>query len=163
LIRPATLADIDAILGLNAEWEHFTSPLDPSGLVRLHGQSAYHRVVEVDGRVVAFLLALLEGADYASRNYRWFADAEGEPFLYVDRIVVALTEQGSGLGAALYDDLFAFAGAEGIGRIVCEVDIEPPNGISSGFHDRYGFMEVGTQWVGGGAKRVSLREAAVGV
>jgi predicted GNAT superfamily acetyltransferase len=160
LIRPATPADADAILGLNAEWEHFTSPLDSSGLARLSGEAAYHRVADDGGRVVAFLLALREGADYASPNYRWFADGGGR-FLYVDRIVIASTEQGRGLGAALYGDLFDFARAEGIDRVVCEVDIDPPNDASLGFHDRHGFVEVGTQIVGGGAKRVSLREAPV--
>jgi hypothetical protein len=161
LIRSATPSDFDAILGINAEWEHFTSPLDESGLARLHGQAAWHRVVVADLRVVAFLLALREGADYDSPNYRWFAGTGGR-FLYVDRVVVAHDRQGRGLGAALYDDVFEFAGAEGIGRIVCEVDVDPPNAASCRFHDRYGFVEVGTQRVAGGTKLVSLREATVG-
>jgi predicted GNAT superfamily acetyltransferase len=160
LIRATTTADLPAVLALNAEWEHFTSALDASSLASLHGQAAYHRVVVSDGRVVAFLLALREGADYASPNYRWFADA-GRPFLYVDRVVVSRLEQGRGLGEALYDDIFEFASAEGVGRVVCEVDVDPPNAASIRFHDRFGFVEVGTQLVGGGTKRVSLREAPV--
>jgi predicted GNAT superfamily acetyltransferase len=160
LIRTATTADLPAVLVLNAEWEHFTSALDGSSLASLHAQAAYHRVVVSDGRVVAFLLALREGADYDSPNYRWFADT-GRPFLYVDRIVVSRAEQGRGLGEALYDDIFEFALAEGVERIVCEVDVDPPNAASIRFHDRFGFREVGTQLVGGGSKRVSLREAPV--
>jgi predicted GNAT superfamily acetyltransferase len=157
-IRPAVEEDFGAILRLNAEWEHVTSSLDETRLAKLHTDAAYHRVVESEGAIVAFLLAFREGAGYDSPNYRWFQERGGE-FLYVDRVIVQRELHGTGLGAALYEDLFAFAEAEGIGRVVCEVDIEPFNEASSRFHDRYGFEEVGTQWVAGGAKRVSLREA----
>jgi predicted GNAT superfamily acetyltransferase len=33
--------------------------------------------------------------------------------------------------------------------------------VSAAFHARFGFREVGTQWVRGGVKRVSLQEAAL--
>jgi predicted GNAT superfamily acetyltransferase len=161
VIRPANEADFDAILRLNAEWEHFTSALDWPALARLHNQAAYHRVVEEHSEVVAFLLALRERASYDSPNYRWF-DGSGGVFLYVDRVVVARDQQGKGLARALYDDLFEFARAERIERVTCEVDLEPSNEASDAFHSRYGFVEVGTQWVALGTKRVSLREAIVG-
>jgi predicted GNAT superfamily acetyltransferase len=98
-----------------------------------------------------------EGADYASPNYRWFDD-RGGCFLYVDRVIVDGAEQGRGVATLLYDDLVAFAAESGVGRVVCELDADPPNAASRRFHDRYGFAEVGTQWVADGAKRVSLRE-----
>jgi predicted GNAT superfamily acetyltransferase len=161
VIRPATEDDFEALLRLNSEWKHFTSPLDRPGLARLHDQAAYHRVVEQDSEVVAFLLALREGASYDSPNYRWF-DGSGGVFLYVDRIVVTRDQQGKGLARALYDDFFEFARAERVERVTCEVDLEPPNEASDAFHSRYGFLEVGTQWVALGTKRVSLREAIVG-
>jgi uncharacterized protein len=156
MIRPAVPADHAAILAMNAESVHFLSPLDAGALVRLDAQSAYHRVVEADGRAVAFLLALREGADYASPNYRWFC-AHYDRFLYVDRIVVSQTQQGRGLGAMLYDDLFAFARAARLPRITCEFDLVPPNTGSEKFHARYGFSQVGSQWLGGGTKQVSLQ------
>lgn len=157
VIRDAVEADFAEILRLNTEWVHFTSHLDEPALAALHGQSAYHRVVESDGRVVAFLLAMREGASYASPNYRWF-DERGGAFLYVDRVIVDSTAQGRGVAGMLYDDLIALARATGVGRVVCELDAEPPNEPSRRFHDRYGFVEVGTQWVAGGTKRVSLCE-----
>ena len=152
---------MDAILRLNARWEHVTSALDEASLAHLHAHAAYHRVVEIDSRIVAFLLALGPGVTYESPNYRWFDSRPGE-FLYIDRIVVAAGQQRSGLGDALYDDLFAFARQREIPRLVCEVDIEPHNAASDAFHERRGFVEVGTQWVAGGSKRVSLRECAIG-
>ena len=159
-IRPARRADFTEILRLNAEWVRFTSDLDPAGLERLHAQSAHHRVVVSGTRIAGFLIALREGVDYASPNYRWF-DSRGGRFLYVDRVIVERVDQGRGIATLLYDDLLAFARKTEVGRIVCELDAEPPNEASRLFHDRHGFVEVGTQWVAGGTKRVSLRELDV--
>jgi len=160
-IRPAGAGDFTAILALNAAWVHHTSPLDEAALRDLHAQAAYHRVAEVDGGVVGFLLAVGPGQTYESPNYRWFA-ARSHDFLYIDRVVVAGEHQGEGVGGALYDDVTAWAGRNGFGRLVCEVNVEPPNPVSDAFHARRGFVEVGTQWVAGGTKRVSLRELTLG-
>ena len=160
MIRNANKGDFDSILALNQESVHFTSPMDLARLTHLDTQSAYHRVIELDGEVVAFLLALREGADYPNPNYGWFS-GRFDSFLYVDRIVISSAQQGKRLGRALYDDLFAYARREGIDRIVCEFDVEPPNPVSQKFHARYGFNELGTQWVAGGSKRVSLQVATV--
>lgn len=158
-IRPAALDDLDELLRLNAQWEHVTSFLDHDALAHLHANAAYHRVVEMDSRVVGFLLALAPGVAYESPNYRWF-DARSDGFLYIDRIIVDRECQRAGLGEALYDDLIAFARQRGVGRLVCEVDMEPHNVASDVFHARRGFLEVGTQRIEGG-KRVSLRELAI--
>jgi predicted GNAT superfamily acetyltransferase len=156
LIRAAGAEDFAAILALNEESVHFLSPLDEARLQALHARAAYHRVVEIDGRVVAFLLALREGADYDSPNYRWFAQRYAQ-FLYIDRVVVGAAQQGRGLGARLYEDLFAFARANNAAQVTCEFDVDPPNPASAGFHARFGFREVGTQWLGGSNKQVSLQ------
>ena len=160
MIRDANKDDFDGILALNQEAVRFTSPMDLARLAHLDAQSAYHRVIELDGEVVAFLLALREGADYPNPNYGWFSERL-DSFLYVDRIVISSTQQGKRLGQALYDDLFAYARQEGVGQLACEFDIEPPNPVSQKFHARYGFSEIGTQWVAGGSKRVSLQVAAL--
>lgn len=159
MIRDAVDDDFPAVLALNAESERFLSPMDAGRLQRLHRMAAYHRVVELQGEVLAFLLAFREGADYDSPNYRWFGERYRH-FLYIDRVVVAAAEQGKRLGALLYDDLFAFARTGGIERITCEFDIDPPNEASRRFHARHGFVEVGTQALPGG-KRVSLQGAPV--
>ena len=160
MIRDAGTGDFSAILALNAESVHFLSPLDDARLQRLHAQAAYHRIVEIDGDVAAFLLVLREGADYDSPNYLWFAQRYPR-FLYIDRIVVDARRQGQGLAAQLYDDLLEFAAASGIAQLTCEFDLDPPNPASAKFHARYGFREVGKQWLGGGKKQVSLQARAV--
>lgn len=158
-IRDASPADFPALLALNAESVHFLSPMDRLRLQQLFAQAAYCRVIEQDGGVTAFLLAFREAADYDSPNYRWFA-ARYPQFLYIDRVVVAANQQGKGLGALLYADLFAFARSQAVTRITCEFDIDPPNETSRRFHARFGFHEVGSQWLGNGNKQVSLQEAA---
>ncbi|MET0813567.1 MAG: GNAT family N-acetyltransferase, partial [Pseudoxanthomonas sp.] len=101
MIRDANAGDFDRILALNQEAVHFTSPMDLERLVHLDAQSDYHRVVELEDEVVAFLLALREGADYPNPNYGWFSERL-ERFLYVDRIVISAAQQGKRLGQALY-------------------------------------------------------------
>lgn len=160
MVRDATASDFPAILALNAESVQFLSPLDAERLQRLHVQAAYHRVIDLAGEVAAFLLVLREGADYDSPNYLWFTQRYAR-FLYIDRIVVDVRRHGQGLAAQLYDDLLAFAKTHGVAQLTCEFDLAPPNPASAKFHARYGFREVGTQWLGGGRKQVSLQARAI--
>ena len=159
IVRDIEARDEATILALNLESEAVLSPMDAARYAHLLAQSAYARVIEEGGAVVAFLLAFREGADYDSVNYRWF-DARYDAFLYVDRVVVAASHQGRGLGRVLYDDLFDVARATGVPCITCEYDVEPPNEASRRFHARYGFEEVGAQTLAKG-KRVSLQRAPV--
>lgn len=158
-LREAGEADFDAIVQLNLESEHQMSAMPLPRLGELHALAAYRQVaVAANGDVVAFLLAFREGVAYDSINYRWFA-ARYPSFLYIDRIAVSAACRGQGVGAALYEDLFAFARGQGVAVVTCEFDIEPPNPVSALFHARFGFREVGTQRVGYAAKTVSLQEA----
>lgn len=159
-LREAGEADFEAILALNAESVRFLSPLDAARLRRLHMQAAYHRAIEIDGRVAAFLLAFRESADYDSPNFRWFVN-QFPQFLYIDRVVVAAAAQGRGLGARLYEDIIAFAAGHGVTPLTCEFDLDPPNPASERFHGRHGFREVGRQRLASG-KQVSLQARAVG-
>ena len=154
--RDTTQRDFPAILALNEASVHFLSPLTPARLAALHAASAWHRVVEVDSVIAAFLLAFRECAAYDSPNYRWFCRRYPQ-FLYIDRVVVADTQRGGGLGRLLYEDAIEYARRAGVPRLTCEYDIEPPNEGSARFHQRFGFVEVGSQSVADGKKRVSLQ------
>jgi predicted GNAT superfamily acetyltransferase len=156
-IRDARPEDFPAILRLNLESEAFLSPLPLPRLQSLHGQAWHHRVAAIDGDVAAFLLVLRPGADYDSPNYRWFAERYRD-FAYIDRIVVGAAARKARLATLLYRDLFERAADAGIRSITCEFDIEPPNEASRRFHERLGFVEVGSQRVSGGRKAVALCE-----
>lgn len=160
-IRPATTADFAAILALNEESVAALSPLTLGRLAALDACAALHLVADDGARVIAFLLALREGATYDSPNYRWFAQRY-ERFLYVDRVVVAGFARGRGAGARLYEALFEFAATQSVGLVTCEYDVEPPNPASAGFHARFGFSEIGRQRLECGGKVVSLQVAHVG-
>lgn len=159
-LRPAVVDDFPAILTLNEGSVHFLSPLTPGRLARLHDEAALHLVVEQAGRVVAFLLAIREGANYDSVNYQWFAQHFAS-FLYIDRVVVGPDARGTGAGSRLYRRAFAHAVESAVPWLTCEFDVEPPNLASEVFHQKFGFREIGRQLVADGKKRVSLQAAAV--
>ncbi|OGS38722.1 MAG: GNAT family N-acetyltransferase [Elusimicrobia bacterium RIFOXYD12_FULL_66_9] len=160
VLRDAAEADLPRILALNEGEERHTSPLDLEQLRFLHSISAYHRVISIDGTAAAFLLALREHAPYQNDNYAWFSSRCPE-FIYIDRVVVDARQQGKRLGSRLYHDLFSFARRQDVPTVACEFNIVPPNEPSRLFHARFGFEEVGTQWLAGGTKQVSLQTATL--
>jgi predicted GNAT superfamily acetyltransferase len=160
VIRDATPADFAALLTLNEGSVEFLSPLDIQRLERLHAMAAYHKVVEEDGVVAAFLLAFREGTAYDSPNYMWFANRH-PAFVYIDRIVTSPGFRGRGHASVLYEDIAAFAVREGVEWLTCEFDVHPPNPASMQFHERQGFCEVGRQWLHGGTKQVSMQAKAL--
>jgi uncharacterized protein len=160
-IRNADARDFAAIVVLNETEVSHTSPMDASRLADLHALAGYHKVACIDSRVAAFLLAMPQRCGYRNDNFEWFS-ARLDTFLYVDRIVVDRSCRGSHLGTLLYEDLFDHARRIGIATIACEYNIVPPNEPSRRFHDAFGFSEVGRQWLGDGAKQVSMQVARIG-
>jgi len=158
--RAARAEDFDAIVELNEESLRFLSPLDRPRLAHLDSEAALHQVMELDGRILAFVLVFREGADYDSINYRWFVDRYPK-FLYVDRVVVAARAQGRGFGRLLYERVFEHAKTQGVPLVTCEFDVDPPNPASARFHAGFGFSEIGRQRVANGSKWVSLQAATV--
>lgn len=158
-IRDANQADFAAIVALNTAEVRHTSPMDEARFRHLDALASYHKVATVDGAAAAFLLVMKDGCGYANENFEWFA-ARYDTFLYVDRIVVGSDYQGLRLGTLLYQDLFDYARSHGIATIACEYNLVPPNEPSRLFHDKFGFHQVGSQWLGNGAKQVSLQVAA---
>jgi len=157
LIRDATSEDLSVILQLDLESEAFLSPLSFERLLELHRQAWYHRVAVREGEIAAFLLALGPAADYDSPNYRWFAERYTD-FVYIDRIVVSAMARGAQIATSMYEDMFLRAVQRGVPLVTCEFDTDPPNEASRAFHERFGFVEVGTQRVGANRKSVSLQQ-----
>lgn len=157
-IRDVVESDYERIISLNDAEVSQTSPMDINRLGSLIQASAYSKVATEDGQVVAFLIALGADAGYENENFSWFKKRFAD-FLYVDRIVVSAEFSGRRIGSKLYADLFGFARSRGLEMITCEYNIEPPNPASRVFHDKFGFSEVGTQWVSSGTKHVSLQMA----
>jgi len=139
-LRELTRADWPRMLSLNLASVRELSDLDELRLQSILSLTHRGLAVESEREVVAFALAIAPGTAYDSENYRWFS-ARFERFLYLDRVVVAETQRRRGIGAQLYDAMEA--AARPFGRMVCEVNVLPPNHASLAFHDSRGYVEIG--------------------
>jgi predicted GNAT superfamily acetyltransferase len=159
-IRPS---DLDRVIELNRGAAPAVNDIDAAEMAWLveHSHAAIAVVADnAPDDILGFVLALRPGVDYHSENYRWFTE-RGTDFLYVDRIVVAEGRRSAGIGALLYDAVFAAARAAGAAEVACEVNVEPPNPGSLVFHSRLGFTEVGRQATKNGSVVVTLLVCAV--
>lgn len=96
------------------------------------------------GEADALLLCFDQNAQYDSPNFLWFRD-RFQRYVYVDRIVVAGHTRGRRLARLFYGELFAKAKKAEHDRIVCEVNVDPPNPASMAFHAAQGFVEIGRE------------------
>ena len=138
------------LLALNNAHAQELSWLEPERLEHMVGQAFLARRI---GNLDAYLLAFDQDADYDSPNFLWFRTRYPR-FVYVDRIVVVASARGRGCARRLYRDLFEHAERTGHERVVCEVNISPPNPASDAFHAALGFAEVGSASVHEGRKTV---------
>jgi hypothetical protein len=139
-LREVKRADWPALLALNLASVRELSELDEERLEEILSWTHRSLVVERAGEVVAFALVIAPGTAYDSRNYRWFGERY-ERFLYLDRIVVADGQRRRGIATRLYDAMEETAAP--FERMVCDVNVRPPNDASLAFHGARGYLEVG--------------------
>jgi len=147
--------DANSVLLLNNRNAEETSVLDDSSLKMLFDMAFYARGIDSGG--TAFLIALEHSAAYVNPNFMWFKTAR-RSFVYIDRILVSISARGQGIARVLYEDLFAAAKRGGHDRVVCEVNIEPPNPVSEAFHLAMGFEAIGQATIHNGLKTVRYFE-----
>jgi hypothetical protein len=161
LIRNIAEGDADWLHALNEACLPAVNQLSHDRLWSLVGKTAVTRVAEVDGQAVGVAMTLAPGIDHDSMNYLWF-DARMDDFLYLDRIMVADSARGHGVGQALYQDIFRIAAERpGTRAVTCEVNLKPFNRGSLRFHAALGFIAVGEQDTEGGKKAVCLMRRGV--
>ena len=149
LIRPLHAAS-SPLLALNNAHITELSPLTLAEFDRLI-QESFYAAQAADAS--ALLLAFDQDADYNSPNFLWFRERY-DRFVYVDRVVTSPLARGKGYAKALYADLFQRALNASHSRIVCEVNLLPPNPASDSFHAALGFSEVGRASIHDGSKTV---------
>jgi len=152
-------SDIRAVLALNNAHALETSMLDEKSLAELLNHAFYAR--GIDGGANGFLLAMDDGAPYLNPNFNWFKERH-RSFVYIDRVIVAASSRGRGLGRKLYLDLMAAASHAGHDRLVCEVNLAPPNPASDAFHAGMGFISIGEAVIHDGKKTVRYFEKQLG-
>ena len=154
VIRDVKYQDLDAVLSLNNLAGPGILPLERRALEAFYLAADYFRVAEIDDEMAGFLIALREHHDYASPNYQWFKQ-QHQQFVYIDRIVLAPSQRGYGLGRVFYCDVQSFAEVR-VPVLTCEVFLEPANDAVVLFHGTFGFNEVAQQRMSPGNIRVSL-------
>jgi hypothetical protein len=151
-IRPARKKDLPEILEMNEASLPHVSGMQLSDMEIFLEQANPFLVIEKEGKPAGFMIVLQKGLDYQSLNYKFFC-TNYDDFDYVDRIVISEKHRGRKFGKALYQYL-----AENSKKklITCEVNLEPPNPNSMGFHKALGFNKVAEQETEGGKKKVAL-------
>lgn len=158
VIRDVRAADLAALLSLNNALAPHVGLVDAARMADLVAWAALALVAEVGGELAGGMVAIGPGTAYDSPNYRWFCGRYAD-FLYVDRVFVAPSHHGLGIGRSLYGPIMERAGALGV-PVTCEVNERPPNPGSVAFHRRLGFTKVGSQVYDGGTKRVAMMATA---
>jgi len=130
------------ILRMNAEFVHWLSPLDQTGLRNLLNRAEYARQIG-DGKGVLIGYAH-DVDDPAHKNLRWLKARIGN-FFYIDRVIIDSAAQGQGWGLKLYADIEAYARKKGYDWLACEVNTRPDNPGSHKFHMRLGFRTLGDE------------------
>lgn len=154
VIRDVREHELDSVLALNNAAGAAILPLDAARVRFFYEQAEYFRVAEVDGLIAGFLIALSQDAPHDSPNFLWFRQRYDQ-YIYIDRIVVASSRRGAGLGRVFYADLQSFAEVRSP-RIACEVFLEQGNDVALVFHGTFGFNEAGRQIMPGVERHVSL-------
>ena len=152
MLKPA---DAGTILAMNNAAVPNVNETTEAELAALIEMSDLTVALKDGDTLLGFVLTLPPGVGYASENYRFFSERYDQ-FVYVDRIVVAEQARNRGIGARLYDLIGEYAAEHGIPRVLCEVNLEPPNPGSLRFHQRIGFVEIGRQRTKGDTYLVSL-------
>ena len=105
--------------------------------------SAYNLLVLKEDEIVGFIICMREGSAYGSENYKFFSKRL-KKFLYVDRVAIDEQHRRSGLGQAIYEDIFFQARHDSL-PIALEVNTQPINQPSLNFHEKMGFDQIGTK------------------
>jgi len=153
-IRDVREHELDSVLALNNAAGPTILPMDAAKARFFYDQATYFRVAEVDGHLAGFLIAFDQRGAYGSSNFLWFRERLPS-FVYIDRVVVASSRRGAGLGRVFYADVQSFAEARAP-VLACEVFLEPRNDVAVLFHGTYGFLEAGQQVMPETQRRVSL-------
>jgi len=154
LIRDVREHELDSVLALNNAAGPGILPMDAAKLRFFWENADYFRVAEKDGLLAGFLVAFAQDAPHDSPNFLWFRERYPR-FVYVDRIVVASTRRGAGVGRVFYGDVQSFAEVRGP-LLACEVFLEDVSHPALLFHGSFGFREVGQNVMPGVNRRAAM-------
>jgi uncharacterized protein len=136
-------ADFASILAINSAAVPNVASPNESELKRLIGVGDLVLVAEDAGRIVGYLIGMLDTARYDGEEFQHFTRLAADSFLYIDQIAVLMHARHQGVGSHLYADAIRWSVERGIARLCCEVNLQPENPSSLSFHRKHGFDDVG--------------------
>ena len=154
--QEAHLSQVWEINQKNGESLSFLSLSEFSQLSRL---CSYAAVALHNGKVIGFIFALKEDVNYDNANYSWFCQRYNR-FIYVDRLAVSKKWRGYGVGKLLYKSVFESYYGKRDRSVCCEVNLSPPNPVSSMFHRKIGFVQEGTMIHGNKTVEMLVKECS---
>lgn len=154
IIRDVREHELDLVLALNNAAGTGILPMDAAKLRFFWENADYFRVAEQDGLLAGFLVALSQDAPHDSPNFLWFREHYSQ-FMYIDRIVIASTRRGIGVGRVFYGDIQSYAELRGP-RLATEVFLQGSSHPALLFHGSFGFREIGQQVMPGLNLRVAM-------
>src|SRR4030095_11289322 len=116
-------ADFASILAINSAAVPNVASLDESELKRLIGVGDLVLVAEDAGRIVGYLIGMLDTARYDGEEFQHFTRRAADSFLYIDQIAVLMHARHQGVGSHLYADAIRWSVERGIARLCCEVNL----------------------------------------
>lgn len=158
VVCPLAEADLDEVLALNQAHVPHVGALTSDRLGSIVDECTLALVARDEDELCGFVLVLGPGSSYDSPNYVWFSHRY-TAFSYVDRIAISSGEHRRGLGRRLYTEVFEHARRNHMSIVAAEVNVRPPNPVSSAFHASMGFEEVARQDTYGGSVTVALMVA----
>jgi len=138
-IRPAEEKDLEALVKLNnleGRWVG-EKTID---FFRKYLKQQYLYVVEEEGNISAFMLAMSNSSDYDSQNFIWFKKELKDAFVYIDRLVVLPNRRRQGLDTMLIKKLLEDCQER---YLTGEISLKPENPESIRHHERLGFKKKG--------------------
>lgn len=153
-IKTITAKDMAWFHKLNEACTPEVGSVSLARLQHLVDMAAHAVYLEDESGPLGAMIILSADAAYDSPNFLWFKERYDD-FLYLDRIMVAETARGQGVGMALHSAFFEFSAGKAA-RLACEVNEKPPNPISLAFHERSGFRIVGRLESDKGEKAVQM-------
>ena len=138
-VRPATRADVPAILGIYNEAVLNTTASYDLEPVSLESRLAWYDEKQASGRPV-FVAEALDRSVLGWSTYGEFRAKPGYRYSAEHSVYVAATSRGQGLGQALMRPVIEHARAAGLHVLIGGVDAS--NAASMGLHLSLGFEQV---------------------
>lgn len=143
-LRRINSSDFEDIISINKNSIPEVSEIDKDYFDHMLNESSYFFAAELQGSLVGYICAFSSDDHYDASEFKWFQELHKSNFLYIDQVGISPQYRRAGVGKFMYQNLEELALRGRYKNLSCEVNIEPLNIVSKAFHEKLGFVEVGT-------------------